>query len=155
MRGVYQHCDERHLHRYLAEFDYRHNNRVALGVDDKERAERLLRGVKGRRLTYKQGTQRWVDYATRVFIFLLRLINLDRVVAGGDQILLRCRAIGASPPRYTTAGARSGCCHLVRLRSCGARIGQPLESVALAVMINGTVALHAGECRADSSAIQN
>jgi len=61
MRGVYQHCDERHLHRYLSEFSFRHNNRVALGVDDKKRAERLLRGVKGRRLTYKQGTQRKVD----------------------------------------------------------------------------------------------
>lgn len=61
MRGVYQHCDERHLHRYLSEFDFRHNNRIALGVDDKRRAENLLRGVKGRRLTYKQGTQRKVD----------------------------------------------------------------------------------------------
>jgi transposase-like protein len=53
MRGVYQHCDEKHLHRYLAEFDFRHNNRVALGVHDKERAERILRGVTGKRLTYK------------------------------------------------------------------------------------------------------
>jgi transposase-like protein len=53
MRGTYQHCDERHLHRYLAEFDFRHNTRVALGVNDKERAERLLRGVKGKRLTYR------------------------------------------------------------------------------------------------------
>lgn len=64
MRGVYQHCDERHLHRYLSEFDFRHNNRVALGVNDAQRAETLLRGVKGRRLTYKQGTQRKVDKAT-------------------------------------------------------------------------------------------
>lgn len=53
MRGTYQHCKERHLHRYLAEFDFRYNNRVALGVNDKERAERLLRGVKGKRLTYR------------------------------------------------------------------------------------------------------
>ena len=53
MRGVYQHCSERHLHRYLAEFDHRYNNRVALGIDDKERAARTLRGVKGKRLTYK------------------------------------------------------------------------------------------------------
>jgi hypothetical protein len=58
MRGIYQHCDERHLHRYLSEFDFRHNNRVALSIDDEQRAENLLRGVKGRRLTYKQGTQR-------------------------------------------------------------------------------------------------
>jgi hypothetical protein len=27
MRGSYQHCSEKHLHRYLAEFDFRHNNR--------------------------------------------------------------------------------------------------------------------------------
>jgi transposase-like protein len=53
MRGVYQHCDEKHLHRYLAEFDFRHNNRVALGVHDKERAEKILRGATGKRLTYK------------------------------------------------------------------------------------------------------
>lgn len=64
MRGVYQHCDERHLHRYLAEFDFRHNNRVALGVDDQQRTENALRGAKGKRLTYKQGTQRKVDTAT-------------------------------------------------------------------------------------------
>jgi hypothetical protein len=43
MRGVYQHCSEKHLHRYLAEFDFRYNNRVALGVDDQQRAaERCL-----------------------------------------------------------------------------------------------------------------
>jgi transposase-like protein len=53
MRGVYQHCSEKHLHRYLAEFDHRHNNRVALGVNDQERALRTLRGVKGKRLTYR------------------------------------------------------------------------------------------------------
>jgi transposase-like protein len=51
MRGAYQHCGERHLHRYLAEFDFRHNAREALGVNDKERAEKMLRGVKGKRLT--------------------------------------------------------------------------------------------------------
>src|SRR5262245_45929840 len=53
MRGVYQHCKEKHLHRYLAEFDFRYNARIALGVNDHERAERLLRGVKGKRLTYR------------------------------------------------------------------------------------------------------
>lgn len=52
MRGVYQHCSEKHLHRYLAEFDFRYNNRVALGVCDHERAERALYGAKGKRLTY-------------------------------------------------------------------------------------------------------
>jgi transposase-like protein len=53
MRGTYQHCAKRHLHRYMAEFDFRYSNRVALGVDDAERAEIALKGVVGRRLTYK------------------------------------------------------------------------------------------------------
>jgi len=53
MKGVYQHCDERHLHRYLAEFDFRYNNRVRRGVNDEQRAEKALLGVKGKRLTYK------------------------------------------------------------------------------------------------------
>jgi len=54
MKGVYQHCKEHHLHRYLAEFDFRYSNRVKLGVDDVERARRALEGFKGRRLTYQQ-----------------------------------------------------------------------------------------------------
>jgi transposase-like protein len=53
MKGVYQHCGENHLHRYLAEYDFRYNNRVALGVNDHQRAERLLSGVTGKRLTYQ------------------------------------------------------------------------------------------------------
>jgi transposase-like protein len=53
MTGVYQHCDEKHLHRYLAEFDFRHSNRAKLGVDDATRADRALVGVKGKRLTYR------------------------------------------------------------------------------------------------------
>ncbi len=53
MRGTYQHCAEKHLHRYLAEFDFRFNNRVALGVNDDVRTEQLLRGVVGKRLTYE------------------------------------------------------------------------------------------------------
>jgi transposase-like protein len=53
MKGVYQHCGHHHLNRYLAEFDFRYNNRIALGVNDQERAARLLRGVIGKRLTYE------------------------------------------------------------------------------------------------------
>jgi transposase-like protein len=53
MRGVYQHCNERHLHRYLAEFDFRYSNRVALGYNDADRADTLLKGVTGQRLTYQ------------------------------------------------------------------------------------------------------
>jgi hypothetical protein len=53
MKGIYQHCKEKHLHRYLAEFDFRYNNRVKLGVDDAARAANALKGAKGKRLTYK------------------------------------------------------------------------------------------------------
>lgn len=53
MRGTYQHCAEKHLHRYLAEFDFRHNRRVALGVNDITRAGAILDGVVGKRLTYE------------------------------------------------------------------------------------------------------
>lgn len=52
MRGVYQHCGKGHLHRYLAEFDFRYSNRIALGVGDAQRADLLLAGVVGKRLTY-------------------------------------------------------------------------------------------------------
>ncbi|HXQ65590.1 MAG TPA: IS1595 family transposase [Alphaproteobacteria bacterium] len=51
--GVYQHIDEKHLDRYLAEFDFRQNNRAKLGIDDVERAEIALKGIKGKRLTYR------------------------------------------------------------------------------------------------------
>jgi len=54
MRGVYQHCAKRHLHRYLAEFDFRYSNRVALGVNDVARADTLLAGVVRKRLTYQR-----------------------------------------------------------------------------------------------------
>ncbi|WP_294120762.1 IS1595 family transposase, partial [Sphingomonas sp.] len=53
MRGVYQFCAEKHLHRYLAEFDFRYSNRVALGYNDADRADQLLRGIVGKRLTYQ------------------------------------------------------------------------------------------------------
>jgi transposase-like protein len=53
MKGVYQHCKEKHLHRYLAEFDFRYSNRVALGVNDVARADRALKGIVGKRLTYR------------------------------------------------------------------------------------------------------
>jgi transposase-like protein len=53
MVGVYQHCNERHLHRYLAEFDFRFNTRAKLGVDDAARTERAVQGAVGKRLTYR------------------------------------------------------------------------------------------------------
>ncbi len=51
--GVYQHVSEAHLHRYLAEFDFRYSHREKLGVNDVDRASRALKGAKGRRLTYE------------------------------------------------------------------------------------------------------
>ena len=54
MKGVYQHCSEKHLHRYLREFDFRYSNRSALGVEDTERAHIALKGAEGKRLTYRQ-----------------------------------------------------------------------------------------------------
>lgn len=53
MKGVYQHCSERHLHRYLSEFDFRYSNRVKLGVSDTARADCALKGAVGKRLTYR------------------------------------------------------------------------------------------------------
>jgi transposase-like protein len=54
MKGIYQHCSERHLHRYLAEFDFRYNRRVALGFNDRDRAHAAVVGMAGKRLTYRQ-----------------------------------------------------------------------------------------------------
>lgn len=54
MRGVYQHASKKHLHRYVAEFDFRYSNRIATGCDDTMRAERALQGVVGKRLTYRR-----------------------------------------------------------------------------------------------------
>jgi transposase-like protein len=54
MKGVYQHCGEKHLHRYLAEFDFRYSNRVKLGVNDAMRAAKIVEGAKGKRLMYRR-----------------------------------------------------------------------------------------------------
>jgi Transposase and inactivated derivatives len=54
MKGVYQHCAEHHLHRYLAEFDFRYTFRAARGVDDAVRSLLALQGFKGKRLTYRK-----------------------------------------------------------------------------------------------------
>ncbi len=52
MKGVYQHCAEKHLHRYVAEFEFRYNNRSALGIEDAERSREALKSIVGKRLTY-------------------------------------------------------------------------------------------------------
>jgi transposase-like protein len=60
MVGVYQHCSEKHLHRYLDEFDFRYSNRVALKIDDAERSERAIKGIEAKRLTYRR-TRRQIE----------------------------------------------------------------------------------------------
>lgn len=55
MKGVYQHCSEQHLHRYVAEFDFRYSNRIARGINDTERTLKAIKGAEGKRLMY-QGT---------------------------------------------------------------------------------------------------
>jgi transposase-like protein len=57
MRGIYQHCKEKHLHRYLAEYDWRYNHRVALGFDDGERAALAVKNAAGKRLTYRNANE--------------------------------------------------------------------------------------------------
>ncbi|TPJ53223.1 IS1595 family transposase [Mesorhizobium sp. B2-7-1] len=56
MKGVYQHCAEHHLHRYLAEFDFRYSNRIALGVDDNNRTVKAMAGIVGKRLKYRDSS---------------------------------------------------------------------------------------------------
>ena len=55
MKGIYQHCAKRHLHRYMAEFDFRYSKRSARGIGDHERARMALLGASGKRLTYRCG----------------------------------------------------------------------------------------------------
>jgi transposase-like protein len=64
MKGVYQHCGEQHLDRYLAEFDFRYSNRVKLGVDDKQRATKALKGIEGKRLTYRRINEKQAEADT-------------------------------------------------------------------------------------------
>lgn len=54
MVGTYQHCGEQHLDRYLAEFDFRANNRSKFGIDDSMRAQKAVAGIVGKRLTYRR-----------------------------------------------------------------------------------------------------
>ncbi|WP_341862634.1 IS1595 family transposase [Gymnodinialimonas sp. 57CJ19] len=54
MKGVYQHCDKQHLHRYAAEFAFRYSNRTANGIDDTARAALIIKGAEGKRLTYRR-----------------------------------------------------------------------------------------------------
>lgn len=55
--GTYHHVSQQHLKRYLAEFDFRYNERSKLGIEDGERAVRALKGIEGKRLTYRRPAQ--------------------------------------------------------------------------------------------------
>jgi hypothetical protein len=54
MKGNYQHCGEQHLHRHLAEFEFRYHTRIALGMDDWDRAALAIKGAEGKRLVYRR-----------------------------------------------------------------------------------------------------
>ena len=54
MRGIYQHCSEKHLHRYLAKYDFRYNRRVGLGFNDTDRTIKAIESAQNKRLTYRQ-----------------------------------------------------------------------------------------------------
>ncbi len=56
--GVYHHVSPQHLKRYLAEFDFRYNERTALNVSDVERATKAIAGVVGKRMTYQRSASR-------------------------------------------------------------------------------------------------
>ena len=66
MKGVYQHCAAKHLSRYAAEFDFRYSNRIALGINDVERADNALKGIVGKRLTYERVSARQAGAEARV-----------------------------------------------------------------------------------------
>lgn len=57
MKGIYRHCGEQHLQRYLAEFDFRYSYRVKLGYSDMDRAVEVLRGAVGKWPTYRRAYQ--------------------------------------------------------------------------------------------------
>ena len=57
MKGIYHHCGEAHLHRYLAEFDFRYNNRASLEISDAERTKKAIKGIEGKRLTYRRSDE--------------------------------------------------------------------------------------------------
>lgn len=51
--GTFHSVSEQHLQRYATEFDFRWNHRIALGVNDVQRTTAVLKGIEGKRLTYR------------------------------------------------------------------------------------------------------
>lgn len=52
--GTFHHVGEQHLQRYVSEFDFRYNSREKLGIDDEQRTTMALKGISGKRLTYRR-----------------------------------------------------------------------------------------------------
>jgi hypothetical protein len=92
MTGVYQHCGYI-LQRYLIEFEFRHNTRAKLGVNDKERATLALKGAAGKRLTLRQACARVMSN--------LSWRNSGNAASASPQ---KCGA-SASNPSDTAAGS--------------------------------------------------
>jgi hypothetical protein len=97
MKGVYQHCGEQHPHRDLAEFDFRYNNRIAVGINDTVRAENALKGIVGKRLTYRRLDEAKVSQAVGAQVSPLaemkRCLGGFRIFFAGGQITRNARAL--------------------------------------------------------------
>jgi hypothetical protein len=61
MEGVSQHCSEKHLHRYLAEFDFRYSHRMKLGATDAMRSDKAMQGIVGKQLMCRRPRQAEID----------------------------------------------------------------------------------------------
>ena len=72
MTGVYQHCADKHLHRYLAEFDFRYNHRTKLGFGDIDRTVAAIRGAGGNRLMYRQPREADIPFWSRAVFALAK-----------------------------------------------------------------------------------
>jgi hypothetical protein len=95
MSGIYQHCAEKHLHRYLAEYDFRYNHRVRLGFNDGERAALAVKNATGKRLT---GIIVWLEVRNRRFPETSQIAPIRRHFAWVRRL---CRD-GNAPPMYTS-----------------------------------------------------
>jgi len=115
--GIYQHCSQQHVKRYLGEFDFRYNHRVALAVDDHQRTEAALSGIFGKRLTYQttgavNGTVEWHDLMEKAGPnlgdggFTYPTIGLARLLAMLKPV--------RRPPRVGTAVASRQCSRRAR-----------------------------------------
>jgi len=82
MKGVYQHCGEQHLHRYLAEFEFRYNYRAAHGYNDPDRSRMALHGIVGKRLTYAGPDQQ--SQASHLYGSVDHILRAIRIEGGQE-----------------------------------------------------------------------